>query len=253
MLRVCVFLLVGVAASALASGPVRFAASATYPPFVYLNAGHQLVGFDIDLANALCEKLRRQCLFTNNDFDRLLPSLKFNRYDAVISGLDITEERQEVASFTHPYLESSAMAIAVKNRYSAFEQLRGKRVGVANATTLQSWLQATWPDIVTVTYDSYQNALLDIRNARLDAIFGETPSMLAMIKANPGLAVVGEPVKESRYFGSGLGIAVRRDNKVLLNQLNEALQSLNDDGTLQKLKLRWFGDAARLPAESEMP
>ncbi|WP_380181370.1 transporter substrate-binding domain-containing protein [Kalamiella sp. sgz302252] len=253
MLRICVFLLVGVAASALASGPVRFAASATYPPFVYLNAGHQMVGFDIDLANALCEKLRRQCLFTNNDFDRLLPSLKFNRYDAVISGLDITEERQEVASFTRPYLDSSAMAIAVKNHYVSFEQLRGKRVGVANATTLQSWLQATWPDIVTVTYDSYQNALLDIRNARLDAIFGETPSMLAMLKANPQLARVGEPIKENRYFGAGLGIAVRKGDDALLNQLNEALQSLESDGTLQKLKLRWFGDAATLPAESEMP
>lgn len=253
MLKVCVLLLMGFAASALASGPLRFATSATYPPFVYLNAGHQLVGFDIDLAKALCAQLRRQCLFINTDFDRLLPSLKFNRYDAVISGLDITEERREEADFTESYLESSAMAIAVKGHYASLEELRGKRTGVADATTLQAWLQSAWPDIVPVAYDNYQNALLDIRNGRLDAIFGETPSMQAMLKSNPGLAAVGEPIKESRYFGSGLGIAVRKGDKKLQSELNEALQSLSDDGTLQALKQRWFDAAATLPVESQSP
>ncbi|MDN4626442.1 transporter substrate-binding domain-containing protein [Erwinia sp. ACCC 02193] len=253
MLKVCVFLLVAFAANALASGPLRFATSATYPPFVYLNAGHQLVGFDIELAKALCEKIARQCLFTNNDFDRLLPSLKFNRYDAVISGLDITEERREEADFTQPYLESSGMVIAVKGRYASLAELRGKRVGVADATTLQAWLQSSWPDIIPVAYDNYQNALLDIRSARLDAIFGETPSMQTILRSNPGLDAVGKPITDNRYFSAGLGIAVRKGDKALLEQLNGALQSLSDDGTLHMLKQRWLGPAADLPAESEMP
>ncbi|HBV40763.1 MAG TPA: arginine ABC transporter substrate-binding protein [Erwinia sp.] len=253
MLKVCVFLLIGCAANALASAPLRFAISATYPPFVYLNAGHQPVGFDIELANALCEKMARQCLFTNNDFNRLLPSLKFNRYDAVISGLDITEERREEADFTRPYLESSATFIAIKGRYSSLEQLRGQRVGVADATTLQAWLQSSWPEIISVVYDNYQNALLDIRNTRLDGIFGETPSMQALLKSNPNLAAVGQPVKDTHYFGSGLGIAVRKGDKALLDRLNNALESLEDDGTLQKLKQRWLGPTANLPAESETP
>jgi len=253
MLKVCVFLLLGLTTSALASAPLRFATSATYPPFVYFSATHQLVGFDIDLAKALCEKIQRQCLFTNNDFDRLLPSLKYNRYDAVISGMDITEERQEEVSFTRPYLESSATMIAVKGSYGSLEQLRGKRVGVADATTLQAWLQSSWPDIIPVAYDNYQNALLDIRNARLDGIFGMTPSMQTMLRNNAGLAAVGQPIKDGRYFGSGMGIAVRKGDKALQSQLNEALQSLSEDGTLQQLKQRWFGSSASLPAESQTP
>lgn len=253
MLKVCILLFMGLTASALAGSPLRFATSATYPPFVYLNAGQQLVGFDIDLAKALCGKLQRQCLFINTDFDRLLPSLKFNRYDAVISGLSITEERRENADFTQAYLESSALAIAVKGRYASLDELQGKRVGVADATTLQAWLQSVRPDIVSVAYDNYQNALLDIRSARLDAIFGETPSMQTMLKNNPGLAAIGEPIKDSRYFGSGLGIAVRKGDVKLQNELNEALQSLNDSGTMQALKLRWFGAAAKLPAELQAP
>jgi len=253
MLKVWAFLLIGFSAGTQASDPLRFAVSATYPPFVYFNEGHQLVGFDIDLAKALCEKVQRQCTFANSDFDRLLPSLKFNRFDAVISGLDITEERRAQADFTQSYLESSATVIALKNHYASFSQLKGKRVGVADATTLQAWLQSSWPEIVTVSYDNYQNALLDIRNARLDGIFGETPSMQAMIKANPDLAVVGEPVTDARYFGSGLGIAVHKGNNALLVQLNTALQSMTADGTLQALRLRWFGSASPLPAESKSP
>ena len=103
---------------AQAADKIRFASSATYPPFESLDRENQIVGFDIDLAKALCQQLQAECTFTNNAFDSLIPSLKFRRYDAVISGMDITEERSKQVDFTQPYYANSAIVIARKDRKS---------------------------------------------------------------------------------------------------------------------------------------
>lgn len=238
---VLTLLLASFSFSSLAAGPLRFAFSATNPPFESVNNEGQMAGFDIDMAKTLCERMKTSCIFTNNAFDRLLPSLKFHRYDVVISGMDITAERQKQVDFTQSYHANSGTLVAIKGRYSSFEQLKGKRIGVGGDTTQQAYLQSTWPDIIAVTYDNYQNALLDIHNGRLEGIFGDTPAVYELLKSTPQLARVGEPVTDSRYFGSGLGIAVRKGNEELLSQLNEALQSMKDDGTLRMLSLRWLG------------
>ncbi|MDA6249200.1 ABC transporter substrate-binding protein ArtJ, partial [Escherichia coli] len=84
-----------------------FGVSATYPPFESLDASNQIVGFDIDLAKALCKQMPADCPFTNHAFDSLIPSLKFKKYDAVISGMDITPERSKQVAFTDPYYANS--------------------------------------------------------------------------------------------------------------------------------------------------
>lgn len=236
-------LLASLSMSALANGSLRFATTAANPPFEYLNNDNQMVGFDIDVAKGLCKRMQVECIFTNTAFDLLLPSLRFRRYDAVIAGMDITDERLKQVDFTRPYLANSGTIIAMKNRYSDFAQLKGKRVGVGGDTTQQAYLQSAWPEIIPVVYDDYQNALLDMRSNRLDAIFGDTPAVQQLLKANSQLASVGEPVTDERYFGSGLGIAVRKDDAQLLEQLNNALQSLKDDGTLRQLTQHWLGVA----------
>lgn len=229
---------------AQAADPLRFASTANNPPFEFMNSENQLVGFDIDLAKTLCERMQQECIFTSNIFERLLPSLKFRRYDAVISGLDITEERKAFVDFTDSYFHNSGTLVTAKGLYSNIEQLKGKRVGIGADTTQQDYLEAAWPEIVAVAYDNYQNALLDMRNGRLDGIFGDTLAIQEVLKTNPQLEKVGAPITESRYFGYGLGIAVRKGNTELRDNLNKALQSLKDDGTLRQLSLRWFGPSA---------
>ncbi|MCX8957353.1 transporter substrate-binding domain-containing protein [Erwinia psidii] len=233
-------LLASFSMSTLASGALRFATNATNPPFEFLNKDNQLVGFDIDLAKALCQRMQSECVFINNDFTQLLPSLRFARYDAVISGVDITDERLKQVDFTQPYLVNSGSIVAMKNRYNSITQLKGKRVGVGGETTQQAYLQSKWPDIIPVVYDNYDNALLDMHNGRLDGIFGDTPAVKQLLKINPQLAMVGDPIIDSNYFGQGLGIAVRKGNDQLLKQLNDALQPLKEDGTLQRLTMRWL-------------
>ncbi|WP_313118916.1 transporter substrate-binding domain-containing protein, partial [Pantoea septica] len=131
--------------SAHAADTLRFASSATYPPFESLDRDNQIVGYDIDLAKALCQQMQAECTFTNNAFDSLIPSLKFRRFDAVISGMDITDDRSKQVDFTQPYYANSAIVIARKGKFSDFASLKGKRIGVENGTTHQKYLQEKHP------------------------------------------------------------------------------------------------------------
>ncbi|ATZ94248.1 arginine ABC transporter substrate-binding protein [Dickeya fangzhongdai] len=226
--------------NATAADTIRFAASATYPPFESLDAGNQIVGFDIDLANALCKQLQATCTFTNQAFDSLIPALKFRRYDAVISGMDITPERSKQVAFTQPYYANSAIVIAQKGKFHTLADLKGKRIGMENGTTHQKFLQDKHPEVKTVPYDSYQNALIDLKNGRLDGVFGDTAVVNEWLKTNPDLATVGEKVTDPAYFGIGLGIAVRPDNQALLEKLNSALNAIKADGTYKAINDKWF-------------
>lgn len=226
--------------SAAATDKISFGSSATYPPFESLDASSQIVGFDIDLAKALCKQMQADCTFTNHAFDSLIPSLKFRKYDAVISGMDITPERSKQVAFTNPYYANSAVVIAKKGAFKSLDELKGKRIGMENGTTHQKYLQDKHPEIKTVSYDSYQNAIIDLKNGRLDGVFGDTAVVNEWLKTNPQLGTVGEHVTDPQYFGTGLGIAVRPDNKALLKKLNDALAAIKADGTYQKISQQWF-------------
>jgi arginine transport system substrate-binding protein len=226
--------------SATAADKISFGSSATYPPFESLDASNQIVGFDIDLANALCKQMQADCTFTNHAFDSLIPSLKFRKYDAVISGMDITPERSKQVAFSDPYYANSAVVIAKKGAFTSLADLKGKRIGMENGTTHQKYLQDKHPEIKTVSYDSYQNAIIDLKNGRIDGVFGDTAVVNEWLKTNPQLGTVGEHVTDPQYFGTGLGIAVRPENQALLKKLNAALAAIKADGTYQKISDKWF-------------
>ncbi len=221
-------------------GKISFGVSATYPPFESMDANNQIVGFDIDLAHALCKQMQAECTFTNHAFDSLIPALKFKKYDAVISGMDITPERSKQVAFTDPYYANSALVIAKKDAFHSFDDLKGKRIGMENGTTHQKYLQDKHPEVKTVAYDSYQNAIIDLKNGRIDGVFGDTAVVNEWLKTNPQLGAATPKVTDPQYFGTGLGIAVRPDNKALLEKLNAALKAIKADGTYQKISNQWF-------------
>lgn len=233
-------LLATAAFNASAADKINFASSATYPAFESLDASNQIVGFDIDLAKALCTQMKAECTFTNNPFDSLIPALKFRKYDAVISGMDITPERAKQVAFTAPYYDNSAVVIAKKGAYNSFDALKGKRIGMENGTTHQKYIQDKHPEVKAVAYDSYQNAFIDLKNGRIDGVFGDTAVVNEWLKTSPQLGTVGEKTTDPEYFGTGLGIAVRKDNPELLKKLNAALAAIKADGTYQKISEKWF-------------
>ena len=96
------------------------------------------------------------------------------------------------------------------------------------------------PEVTTVPYDSYQTAVIDLKNGRLDAVFGDTAAVNEWLKTNPELETLGEHIADPAYFGSGLGIAVGLDNAALMEKINGALDALKKDGTYQKINDKWF-------------
>ena len=233
-------LLASVSLSATAAQTIRFATEASYPPFESMDASNKIVGFDVDLANALCKEIDATCTFNNQAFDSLIPSLKFRRVDAVMAGMDITPEREKQVLFTKPYYDNSALFIGQKGKYATIDALKGKKVGVQNGTTHQKFITDKHPEITTVPYDSYQNAKLDLQNGRIDAVFGDTAVVTEWLKANDKLAAVGDKVTDKDSFGTGLGIAVRQGNTELQQKFNAALDKVKQDGTYQNIYNKWF-------------
>ena len=199
-------LIAGFSLSATAAETIRFATEASYPPFESIDANNQIVGFDVDLAQALCKEIDATCTFSNQAFDSLIPSLKFRRVEAVMAGMDITPEREKQVLFTTPYYDNSALFVGQQGKYTSVDQLKGKKVGVQNGTTHQKFIMDKHPEITTVPYDSYQNAKLDLQNGRIDGVFGDTAVVTEWLKDNPKLAAVGDKVTDKDYFGTGLGI-----------------------------------------------
>ncbi|MBK4724066.1 arginine ABC transporter substrate-binding protein [Pantoea agglomerans] len=233
-------LLAGFSLSASATQTLRFATEASYPPFEFVDSDNKIQGFDVDLANALCREIGAECTFTNQAFDSLIPSLKFRRFDAVMAGMDITPEREKQVLFTKAYYDNSALFIIQKDKVSSVDALKGKRVGVQNGTTHQKYLSEKLPAINVVPYDSYQNAILDLKNGRIDAVFGDTAVVNEWLKQNPNLTPLGEKVTDKAYFGTGLGIAVRQGNTELQSKFDAALDKVKANGTYKTIYSKWF-------------
>lgn len=233
-------LLASVSLSAAAAETLRFGTEASYPPFEAMDANNKIVGFDVDLAQAMCKTMEVTCTFGNQSFDSLIPSLKFRRIDAVMAGMDITPERQKQVLFTAPYYDNSALFVGRAGQFTDVASLKGKKVGVQNGTTHQKFILDKHPEITMVPYDSYQNARLDLQNGRIDAVFGDTAVVSLWLKDNAKLGAIGNKVTDKDYFGTGLGIAVRQGNTELQQKLNAALAKVKQDGTYQAIYNKWF-------------
>ncbi|MFK0571509.1 lysine/arginine/ornithine ABC transporter substrate-binding protein [Endozoicomonas sp.] len=235
------------ASASQAQETIRFGMEATYPPFEFFNERNELTGFDVELANAICAELDATCEFNNQPFDSLIPGLKFRRFDAVISGMDITPKRMEQVSFTQPYYENSAIFVASKkSSFNRQKNLTGKTVGVQNGSTHQAYLidKLEKQGVKTRPYDSYQNALLDMTNGRVDAVFADTAVAREWLdqQGEDKYQTVGEEIKDADYFGIGMGIAARM-NDPLVEKLNAALAQVKESGVYQQLHTKYFNSA----------
>lgn len=242
MKKILLASLIGLASThAFAQEEIKFATEATYAPFEYMDDNNQIKGFDINLANALCQEIKAKCTFQNQAFDSLIPALKFKRYDAAISAMDITDARLKQVSFTNAYYDNAAAFVSVKGKVSDQADLKGKRVGVQNGSTHQSFLVDQMTGVTSVPYASYQDAFIDMQNGRIDSVFGDTAVVAEWFKKDDTLAYVGEPVTNKQYFGNGFGIAVNKDNQALVDQLNKALETVKENGQYQAIFDKYFG------------
>ncbi len=226
---------------------LTFATEATYPPFESVASNGQIVGFDVDIMNALCEQMQDQCTLVNAPFDSLIPSLEVGKYDAVIAALGITPAREQVVNFTNSYYQDtvSVVAKAGSGLTLSAQSLAGKTIGVQGDTTFYQYLKATYGSAIKInSYASEESAFLDLQAGRVDAVMGDTPlinSWLNQDNHSTEYALVGQPIVNEQFFGPGNGIAVNKNNPELVSQLNAALVSIQQNGQYQQIVNKWFG------------
>lgn len=238
------FLIMQIAYSAN-NKPLNFATEATYPPFESVDANGNVVGFDVDIVQALCAQMQRQCTITNQPWESLIPSLTIGKFDALIGAMSITPAREKVVVFTNPYYQNTGSIVAAKSAHLTLDEasLRGKSIGIQGGTTFANYLQATYGSNITIkNYASIQDALIDLQAGRLAAVMGDTPIILAWLKQHQAnYAIIGQPITSQQYFGVGYGIAVQKNNSQLVQQLNQALAAIKANGTYAKIMQRYFG------------
>ncbi|PVZ68868.1 transporter substrate-binding domain-containing protein [Pelagibaculum spongiae] len=227
-----------------AADNIRFGTEPTYPPFEFLDDNNQMTGFDIELAKAICADIQANCEFKNQAFDSLIPGLKFKRFDAVISGMDITPARLEHVDFSAPYYENSAVFITAKAKnLKNIADLSGKVIGTQNGSTHQAYMinKLESNGVKIRTYDSYLNALLDLKNGRTAAVFADTAVAREWLAkpSNVDFVITGAEIKDPDYFGIGMGIAVRK-NDGLKAKFDASLAKLKTNGVYQKLFTKYF-------------
>ncbi|MDB6445009.1 polar amino acid transport system substrate-binding protein [Pseudomonas sp. NFACC32-1] len=228
-------------ANAMAAEKLQMGIEAAYPPFNNKDASGQVVGFDKDIGDALCAKMKVECGVVTSDWDGIIPALNAKKFDFLISSLSITEERKQAVDFTDPYYSNKLQFIAPKNVDFKTDPatLKGKIIGAQRATLAGTWLEDLGDDDITIKlYDTQENAYLDLTSGRVDAILADKYVNYDWLKTDAGRAYEfkGDPVVES----DKIGIAVRKGDNDLRNRLNAALKEIVADGTYKKINDKYF-------------
>ena len=235
-------------ASAQEMKKVRIGTEGAYAPFNAMDDNGQLVGFDIDIGNALCEAAKLDCEWVVQDWDGIIPGLQAEKYDAILASMSITPERMEVVDFSNPYYQEAGAVVGAEGtefKGSIGETVAGKVVGVQSATTHENYARAKLDEAAEIkTYDTVEQAHLDLTAGRIDffsdGIIAVTGGFLDT-DLGKGYMVIGEPVVIPEIHGDGAGIAVRKGDTELLEIFNGAIAAIREDGTYQKISDKHFG------------
>ena len=225
---------------------VRFGVEGAYPPFSQVTPSGELQGFDIDIANALCEQMKAECQLIQQDFDGLIPALRARKFDAIIASMSITPERKQQVDFTKKYYQTPAKFVRKKGSGIEItaEGLKGKKVGVQRATIHDSFLTDNYGGTVDISrYGTQDEANLDLVSGRVDLLLADSVALddgFLKTDQGKGYEFVGPAFDDPKWFGEGAGIAVRKEEADLTKQLNAAIDEIRKNGTYDKIAKKYF-------------
>lgn len=217
---------------------LRIGTDATYPPFEIINPETgKPEGFDMDLITSICQINGWQPDFILTPFDGIIPGLNSKKYDAVISAMTITPQREAVVNFSHPYyLAGQSIAVPVNDStIHTVQDLKGKRVGVQLGTTGEL-MAKNMNGVEVYSFDNIGAAFIDMANGNLDAVLNDFPTTQTYIKRQHTAKIVGKILSEEHY-----GIAVRKADTQLLKKINQALEKIKQSQQYSALHKKWFG------------
>ena len=226
--------------SAVASGipdPLRIGTEGAYPPFNGMDANGNLIGFDVDIAMALCEEMKANCELIAQDWDGIIPALVANKYDAIIASMSITDERKQTIDFTNKYYSNYLAIIGAEGKVSGPSDLSGKSVGAQRSTLASQWAEDNLAGQADVKlYDTQTAAYADLSAGRLDAMVSDIYPAMDWLKENSGYELAGDKID----INDQIGIGIRQGEDDLKAALNKAIDAIRANGKYAEINAKYF-------------
>ena len=224
-----------------AAADLRIGVEGAYPPFSAVNEDGELVGFDIEIARALCAEMGAECELVQQDWDGIIPALQAKKFDAIIASMSDTEERRREVAFTDHYYKDGARFVRKKGSglRVSYDGLAGKKVGVQRGTVTDSFLTEEFKDVDVRRYDTLENAHLDLSQGRLDLVLADQFVQTDWVKKNPEFEATGHTYTNSEHFGD-IAIAVRKEDDDLREKLNNAIKAIRENGKYKEINDKYF-------------
>ena len=214
---------------------LKVGTDATYPPMEYYENG-KIVGFDVDVINLIASKLNKKTQITDMSFDTIFTGLQKNQVDVVISTVTITEERKQQMNFSDPYYYDKTVLI-VRNDYDeikTLEDLEGKKIGTQLGTTQDSYADNV-KNAENFKYREIATAMLNLNAKKIDVVLADRSISSILISSNKNCKIIDN----ISFLPAAFGIAINKDNKQLLNQVNKVLKEIKSSGELNKIVKKW--------------
>ena len=245
---------------------IRIGTEGAYPPWNAKDESGKLIGFEVELANWLCIYMEADCTLVEQDWDGMIPGLIMRKYDAIVAGMSITDERMKTINFSQGYADEVASLAVMKG--SSLEgmdtpkainlstgggdvkkalktltaALAGKTIGVQTATIHQNFLESGDVGSVKVrTYKTQDEVNLDLAAGRIDAALAAAVAFTDYAEKSGKPVVLVGPTFSGGAFGNGVGVGIRKADADLLKRFNSAINTARKNGKISELAIKWFG------------
>ena len=245
---------------------IRIGTEGAYPPWNSKDASGNLIGFEVELAKELCAIMKHECTIVEQDWDGMIPGLIMRKFDAIMAGMSITDERMKTINFSQGYADEVASLAVMKGSdlegmdtpeginlslggsdvKSALKTLTaalaGKTIGVQTATIHQNFLESGDVGSVKVrTYKTQDEVNLDLAAGRIDAALAAAVAFTDYAEKSGKDVVLVGPTFSGGAFGNGVGVGIRKDDTELLKDFNKAIDQARKNGKISELAIKWFG------------
>lgn len=221
---------------------IKIGTEGAYPPFNYVDTDGTLKGFDLEIAQALCDEMKAKCEFIAQDWDGIIPALLAGKFDAIVASMSVTEERKKTVDFTDRYYRTPLAVIGPKDAAEdvSAEGLKDKTIGAQVSTTQSEYAEKVYePAGATLKlYPTQDEANLDLANSRLDAIIGDKFVLAEWLKKDG--ADCCKFLGDAPDTTTDAGIAVRKEDADLKEKLNAAITAIRANGTYDTIRAKYF-------------
>ena len=234
-------------ATAFAQGKdLKVAIDPTYEPFTFKTPDGKPTGFDVDIASALCEQIKRKCVFVEQVWDSMIPGLQAKKYDVIISSMSITADRLKVIDFTDKYYNTPSRVVVKKDvKFDGPASIKGKKIGVLKGSTQEKYAMGELKTVGVniIPYEAQDQVYLDIKSGRLDGTVADFVEVTGGFLEKPegkDFTLVGPELYIEKYFGAGAGVGLRKGQTELKNELTAAIKTIRGNGVYKKINDKYF-------------